>query len=293
MSLSVTFPKSRVHQGGVVLSDDWGRAWSVPYASGKDGGLPKLACTTIALDPKTPVESRTLYAGLFGEDELAGVYRSDDGGKTWARKSQGLGVAPNLHVYRIVVHPKSGNIYCLITGLRMKGATYKIPGGIWKSVDKGEHWQWITPDSDMNWQTTSLYVNPENEREMYVTATSPVGRWLTGGLYRTRDGGATWDRILKEKQIAVAAGGSYPWDQPMSFVVHPDDPNLLYVGSTRYGLVYSRDCGKTWDGAVSFPFNTVQSIHVVPENHNRIMVTTFGGGIWEGPALPKTDEDEN
>lgn len=285
MALAITRPSASTHQGGVVVSDDRGRNWTVPYAPGKIGGLPKLACTAIALDPKSPVNSRTLYAGLFGEDESAGVFRSDDGGKTWAKKSRGLGVVPNMHVLRLAIHPKSGNIYCLITGLRKKGAVYKIPGGVWKSTDKGENWQYISADSDLNWHATSLFVNPENEDEIYVTATSPAGRWLTGGLYRTRNGGATWEHILTDKQIGKAAGGD-SWDHTMSFAVHPDDSDLLYVGTTHHGLLYSQDGGSSWESFKAFPFNTIQSVTVDPDDHDRMIVTTFGGGIWEGPSRP-------
>lgn len=286
MALAITRPNYSTHQGGVVVSNDRGRSWTVPYEPGKSGGLPKLACTTIALDPKSPRDSRTLYAGLFGENELAGVFRSDNGGRTWTKKSRGLGVAPNMHVLRVVIHPESGNLYCLITGLRKKNAVYKIAGGVWKSTDRGESWSHISFGSDLNWHATSLWVNPENEKEIYVTATSPAGRWMTGGLYRTRDGGSTWDHILTDKQIGRAAGGD-TWDHTMSFTVHPDDPDLLYVGTTHHGLLYSRDGGDSWESFEAFPFNTIQSITVVPEDHSRIVVTTFGGGIWEGPSLPE------
>lgn len=286
MALSVTNPNARVHQGGVVVSNDHGQSWTVPYNPGGEGGLPKLACTTIALDLESPVNNRTLYAGLFGEDHLAGVYRSDDGGTTWAKKSQGLGIAPNMHVYRVAIHPKSGDLYCIITGLRKKGANYTVPGGVWKSSDKGESWRHISSGSDLNWQTTSLYLNPENENELFVTATSPPGHWSTGGLYRTRDDGTTWDHILTDRQIANAAGGD-AWDHTMSFAVHPDDADLLYVGTTHHGLLYSRDGGSSWQSYEQFPFSTIQSISFVPDNHDRIIVTTFGGGIWEGPHLPQ------
>lgn len=285
MALSVTNPNSRRHQGGVVVSNDRGRIWTVPYEPGKKNGLPKLTCTTIALDPKSPPKSRTLYAGLFGESDLAGVYRSENGGKSWERKSRGLGVSPNMHVYRLEIHPKTGNLYCIITGLRKKIDNYKVPGGVWMSTDKGDSWRQISFGLDLNWQTTSLYLNQEIDAEIYVTAATPAGHWLTGGLYRTRDGGTTWDHILTDKQIGMATGRD-SWDQTMSFAVHPNDSEFLYVGTSNNGLLYSRDGGESWRSHKEFPFSTIQSISFVPHSPDRIIVTTFGGGIWEGPSLP-------
>lgn len=284
MALSPTRPNQSM--GGVVVSDNGGKSWKTPYDRKSSSGLPGRACTSIAVDLNSPKESRTLYAGLFGESERAGVYRSDDGGKNWVRKSNGLGFLPNMHVLRVVVHPKSGNIYCLISGLRKRGAVYKVPGGVWKSTDKGESWAHISAGSDLNWHATSLTINPVDEKEMYVTATSPAGRWLTGGLYRTTDGGEEWDHILTDKQIAKAAGGK-AWDHTMSFAIHPDDSKLMYVGTSHHGLLFSRDGGQSWESYAAFPFNVIQSITAVPWDHSRIMVTTFGSGMWEGPYLPQ------
>lgn len=286
LALSRTVPSAATHQGGVVISDDYGKSWKLPYAAGKPGGLPKQVCTTLALDPRSPADSRTIYAGLYGEGGDAGVWKSTDGGQSWVKKSSGLGVHPNHHVYRIVIHPESGNLYCLITGLRLKGATFTVPGGIWKSEDGGESWRHISAGSNLNWHTTSMLLNPEDENEMLVTATSPPGHWLEGGLYRTRDGGKSWKHILTDRQLAQAAGGD-SFDHTMSVAVHPDDPDLIYVGTTHHGLVYSRNGGRTWESYEQFPFNIVQSINFPPGDHSRIVVTTFGAGVWEGPHLPQ------
>ncbi|GAB7024008.1 WD40/YVTN/BNR-like repeat-containing protein [Salidesulfovibrio brasiliensis] len=285
LALSKTFPDAAVHQGGVVVSDDFGKRWTVPYEPGKGRGLPKLACTTVALDPDSPKDSRTLYAGMFGEDDNAGVWKSTDGGRSWTRKSSGLGIAPNRHVYRIAIHPRSGNLYCLITGLRMKGANFTVPGGVWKSTDGGESWRHISAGSNLNWHATSMLLDPEDEKTILVTATSPPGHWLEGGLYRTRDGGESWQHILDDKELARVAGGS-SFDHTMSVAVHPEDSNLIYVGTTHHGLVFSRNGGKSWESYESFPFNIVQSINVPPGDPGRIVVTTFGAGVWEGPHLP-------
>ncbi len=68
--------------GGVGVSTDFGVTW-------KDSshGLPGKPITSVVVDPKSPKGSRTLYASAFE----AGVFKSTDGGQSWAKASQGLG----------------------------------------------------------------------------------------------------------------------------------------------------------------------------------------------------------
>lgn len=286
-NLSVTRGGYRGHQGGVVRSTDGGLSWQVPYRPGSPDGLPRQVCTTVVLDPASPPERRTLYAGVFGEgdDDQAGVYRSVDGGATWARLEPGPGVAPNLHIYRLRMHPKSKNLYCLITGLRSKKAYFTAPGGIWKSTDGGRTWESISNGVNLVWWATSLAWDPEDEDVLYVSAGSSEGRWMQGGVYKTADGGRSWAHILTDEMIRKAAGGDN-YEQTMAVAVHPRDSRLVYAGTSRHGLLYSRDGGATWRHYAEFPAQSVQSITFDPADLTRIVVTTFGQGVFEGPHLP-------
>lgn len=278
-------------KGGVVLSDDHGINWSVPYRRDAEMALPSQVCTTVALDTNSPVESRVLYAGVFGEgdDDHAGVYKSEDGGRTWARKSEGLGHLHrssgmrNLHVYRIRVHPVSGNVYCLITGLRGSSpeVAYKIPGGLWRSRDGGETWVDISGGQNMVWQSTAFCFDPKDENVIYVAAASPLGRWRQGGLYRTMDGGASWERIFPRDDKKDKQGYHL-----MSVAVHPENSKLIYVGDVHNGLYYSDDYGKSFKPYVSYPGAPIQSISFNPINLKEMIVTSFGTGVWRAPYLP-------
>ena len=294
-SLRVTHGNYGLHMnGGVVVSTDFGATWTVPYGK---GSLPRQVCTTVAVDPASPVESRVLYAGIFGEgdDDQAGVYKSTDGGRSWERKSDGLGHFDassglrNLHIYRLRLHPGTGELYCLITGLRgpTRETMYNIPGGLWKSSDGGETWRELSAGQDLAWYATSFCFDPRDDNVIYVTAGSPPGRWRQGGVFKTRDGGRSWTRILDDELAVRTAGGLRPSENMMCVAVHPDDSALVYVGTTTHGLLYSEDGGTSWKAYAAFPATPVQSISFNPGDHGRMVVTTFGSGAWEGPHLPR------
>jgi photosystem II stability/assembly factor-like uncharacterized protein len=287
-NLSVTKSGYRGHQGGVVKSTDGGVSWQVPYRPGSSSGLPKQVCTTVVLDPKSPPGRRTLYAGVYGEgdDDDAGVYKSVDGGISWAKISPGPGIAPNLHVYRLRMHPESGNLYCLITGLRSKKDYFTAPGGVWKSTDGGGTWTSISNGVDLVWWATNFALDPEDEDVMYVSAGSSEGHWMQGGIYKTVDGGGSWAHVLTDEMIHDAGGGG-SYEQTMAVALHPQDSRLVYAGTSRNGLLFSQDGGATWRHYAQFPAATVQSINFDPADMTRIIVTTFGQGVFEGPHLPE------
>ena len=287
-NLSVTRSGYRGHQGGVVMSTDGGLSWRVPYKPGSSSGLPKQVCTTVVLDPASPPDRRTLYAGVYGEgdDDEAGVYKSVDGGTSWTKISPGPGVAPNLHIYRLRMHPRSGNLYCLITGLRSKNNYFTAPGGVWKSTDGGETWKSISSGVNLVWWTTNFTWDPEDEDVMYVSAGSSEGHWMQGGIYKTTDGGSSWAHVLTDEMIQKAAHGE-SYEQTMAVALHPQDSRLVYAGTSRNGLLFSQDGGATWRHYSEFPAATVQSINFDPGDMTRIIVTTFGQGVFEGPHLPQ------
>lgn len=266
-------PKSPSHVGGVCLSTNGAVTWK---PLGK--GLPVKPCTDICLDPTSPKDARTLYTTIFGE----GVFKSIDGGQTWIGKTNGLGNAGNLHVYRIRRHPKSGNLYCLITGCREGQRDFRVAGGLWKSTDGAETWTDITAKAGLVWPT-ALVVDPKDENRIFLTAATAPGK-TQGGVYRTLDGGRTWTHVLTDADVAKSGGSTF--DHFMSVAIFPDDTSLIYAGTNGHGLWYSRDGGNTWAHYAAFPFANAQSINFHPGDHRKLYVTTFGGGVWVGPHLP-------
>lgn len=281
MELSRTFPKARVHQGGVIVSENWGKTWSPPYKPKTKGSLPAQVCTTIVLDPSSPMESRRLYAGIFGENDAAGVYISEDGGKTWNQTEAQPGVLPNRHIYQLRLHPETGELYCLITGYRGPSPNFFNPegGGIWLSKDRGKSWQHMSKGSLLNKWATSFAFDPQNSQGLYVSAASPQGGMGAGGIYKTENNGRTWMQILKDSDAKRLAGDA-GYDHWMSVAAHPSIPGVVFAGSSLHGLFYSTAGGKQWRWCRDFPFRNAQSIAFDPRDPDKLVITTFGAGVW-------------
>lgn len=261
------------HAGGVCVSDDGGMNWRVLGA-----GQPKLPCTYLCLDPKTTKAPLTFYATFYE----GGVYKSTDTGQTWVKKSSGLGNPGNLHAYMVKVHPKTGDVFCSITAHRVGGRDFPVPGGLWKSTDGGESWADITKTLGLKWPG-GFALHPDNPDVIYLTAgTVPGGP--QGGVYKTADGGKTWARVIGDADFAKSAPPGYVH---CFFVnLHPDKPDWVYAGTAGHGLWLSQDAGKTWKRFDAIPFGACQNVAFDPEDRAVMHVTTFGGGVWRGPATP-------
>lgn len=269
-------PNTPQHQGGVVVSDDYGKRWRVLGT-----GLPKLPCTWVCLDPKSPAGDRTLYAALYE----GGVYKSTDDGKTWLPRSQGLGYPGNLHAFMLQLHPVTGDLYCSITANRIQEgnrATFPVVGGLWKSTDGAETWTDITASLKLHWPN-SFVVHPTDPNTIYLTAaTIPGGP--EGGVYKTTDGGASWERLLRDEDFARTGPPGYV--HAMYVNLDPGNPDRVYVGTIGHGLWLSPDAGKTWQRFSKFPFGPVCNVTFSPQEPGIIYVGTYGGGVFRGSSEP-------
>ncbi|HEX5714754.1 MAG TPA: hypothetical protein VF179_01260 [Thermoanaerobaculia bacterium] len=113
-----------------------------------------------------------------------------------------------------------------------------VSGGVWKSVDAGGHWRWIS-DEFSHLSVSSLALDPTNPKVLYagtgeVFVLGPRGN----GIYRTVDGGATWQHL-------AATGNNVDFYYVSDIVVSRGDPRRLYA-ATETGVWRSLDRGATW-----------------------------------------------
>jgi photosystem II stability/assembly factor-like uncharacterized protein len=230
------------------------------------------------LDPGSPQGRPVLYATVFE----GGVYKSTNGGQSWTHKSKGLGHPKNMHCLRVRIHPRSNNLYCLVTGFR-RGSAFDVPGGLWRSTDGGESWSDLTATLKPPWPT-GFAVHPTDEKVLYLSTASAPQKEQGGGVFKSSDGGATWQHVIQNAEFAQWTDP--PYVHGMMVTLHPDDPNLVYFGAEGHGLWYSTNAGATWQVYREFPFRNVNNVSFDPTDHTVMYVSTFGAGVWKGPHLP-------
>jgi len=249
--------------GGVAVSTDGGHHWT-PSIS----GMPAHSITHILLDPSSPVGSRTLYVCAFG----LGVYKSTDNGKTWTQKNNGI-VGDEPFAWRITLS-QDGSLY-LVVSRRSEGKDYSTAGAgaLYRSTDKAEHWQRIDLPAGVN-GPTGLEIDPRDAQRLYLTAWGKEGDSadMNGGVYASDDGGKTWRTLFTKSQHVY------------DLTIDTKHPDTLYICGFDAAAYRSTDRGAHWERIKGYDFKWGHRIILDPNDPTQIYITTYGGGVWHGPA---------
>ncbi len=220
--------------GGFYSSKDRGRTWTSNAAL---EGHPILALTLAPSDPKVMVVGA-----------LDGVFRTLDGGSTWAPISPEK--STELHeVESIAIDPKDPRV--------IFAGTWHLP---WKTTDGGEHWtnmkQGIIDDSDV----FSIIVDPANPENLFLSACS--------GIYRSLDQGATFTKVQ-----------GIPSTARRTRVLMEDSTqtNVVFAGTTE-GLWRTTDSGRTFERHGD-PSWIVNDVSIDKEDSKRVLLATDRTGV--------------
>jgi photosystem II stability/assembly factor-like uncharacterized protein len=252
--------------GGILVTDDGGKTWN---QTSQDIG--EAAFTHILIDKTSDRESRTLYASAFGK----GVYKSIDGGSTWKQKNKGIdGMEP--FAWRIVKNDKTGMLFLVVNRRSDDGSIgNEKDGAIYRSADGAESWVKMSLPAGTN-GPTCIMTDPDNTDRLLLSAwgRTAMGQFSAdtgGGIFLSKDSGATWKQVLEK-------------DQHIHDITF-DPRNKAYYACGFEGSAYrSEDRGETWTRIKGYNFKWGKRVDPDPRDPEKIFIITFGGGVWYGPA---------
>ncbi|MCH8090153.1 MAG: glycosyl hydrolase [Chloroflexi bacterium] len=228
--------------GGVWKSTDGGTYWE----NVSDGFFKTASVGAIAVSEADP---NVVYAGM-GESCIRGdvshgdgVYRSTDRGKTWVH----AGLEDTRHIARIRIDPKDPDlVYVAALGHAFGPNDQR---GVFRSGDGGRSWEQVLFRSERA-GAIDLSLDPSNPRVLYAalweaqrTPWSLVSGGHDSGIFRSEDGGDTWEEITHNPGLPGGLKGR------IGVAVSPARSGRVWatIEAEDCGLFRSDDGGATWE----------------------------------------------
>ena len=253
-----------IYGDGIYKSEDGGKSW-------KNMGLQNSEhIGGIVIDP---ANSNIVYVAAYGSLRNPGgdrgVYKTNDGGKTWRRI---LFVSDYTGFFEIHIDPRYANNLYAVAHQRMRKGYTGVGGGdesaIYKTVDSGATWQKAMkglPSESVG--RIGMAISPANPDIVYALVQAKEG----SGLYKSTDRGVSWN-----KQSGF--NPAYPFYMQKIFA-DPKDENKIY--SMDLLIQVSKDGGKTFS-VLGEKFKHVDN-HVlwIDPLHNDHLISGNDGGVYE------------
>ena len=230
-----------------------------------------------------PSDPRTYYMGTVG----GGVWKTTDAGITWLNVTDGQ--LATSSVGAIAVAESDPNVVYVGMGEHaIRGVMTSHGDGVYRSTDAGRTWTHIGLDRTR--AISRIRVHPTNPDLVYVAAQgAPYGANEERGIYRSEDGGDTWEKVLYVDENSGASDLSMDMSNPRilyaAFWQHRRLPWQVQSGGPGSGLWKSTDGGDTWsrleNGLPDLIGKT--SIDVSRANPDRVFAIVEadpGGGVF-------------
>ncbi|MCE3002808.1 MAG: hypothetical protein LW860_08945 [Xanthomonadaceae bacterium] len=243
----------------------------------------------------------TIYAGAAS----GGVWKSTDGGTTYQPI---FDRQPVQSIGAIALDPRDPKTVWVGTGESWTRNSVSIGNGIYRSKDGGDTWEYLgLPGTE---RITKILVHPQDGNVVFACA--PGALWSDSkerGLFRTTDGGKTWQQVLSGPNASTGCSG---------VTMDPQDPRKLFAGTWDFrrkgwtfrsggegpeafsgsGLYRSNDGGSTWtelaagaNGLPNKPYGRIE-VEIAPTDAKRVYafiegvdsalyVSSDGGATWE------------
>ena len=275
LALGVPGPRSAAAQDAAEAGEAWaGMSWREigPFRGGRS-----VASTGVVSEPMT------YYFGGVG----GGVWKTTDAGSTWTNVTDGqIGTSS---VGAIAVAESDPNVVYVGMGEHaIRGVMTSHGDGVYRSTDAGRTWTHMGLERTRS--ISRIRVHPTDPDLVYVAAQgAPYGANDERGVYRSRDGGRTWEKILYVDEDSGASDLSMDMGNPRilyaAFWDHRRLPWQVVSGGPGSGFWKSTDGGDTWvrinDGLPELMGKT--SIDVSRANPDRVFAMVEadpGGGLF-------------
>ncbi len=177
----------------------------------------------------------------------SGLWKTVNRGNTWTPIFDEY---PSYSLGCVTVDPRNSDIVWLGTGENTHNRSTSYGDGVYKSTDAGATWERVGLEDSQKIQR--FLIDPRDSDVVYVATAGPL--WSSGGdrgLYKTTDGGRTWDRVLHVSEDTGITDA----------VFHPRNPDVIYAaayqrrranamtigGGPEAGIFKSTDAGASWE----------------------------------------------
>ncbi|MBK9121837.1 MAG: glycosyl hydrolase [Chloroflexi bacterium] len=272
--------------GGVWKTEDAGTYWQ----NVSDGFLKTSSVGALAVAESDP---NVIYAGM-GESTIRidvsygdGVYKSTDAGRSW----QHIGLAETRHIGKVRVHPTDPDtVYVAALGHAFGRNKER---GVFKSTDGGKTWKHVLFKSEKA-GAVDLSIDRNNPRIIYAAVWEAFRNFWNissggpdSGLWRSMDGGETWQDITQNKGLPSGVLGK------IGVAASPAQPGRVWalVENEKGGMYRSDDYGDTWsyiaqnDELISRAW---YYMHITPDPKDPETVYVNNLNLWKSTDGGKT-----
>jgi len=248
---------------GMWKSEDAGKSWKqIGLANSRH--VPRIRIH--------PNNSDIVYAAVLGDiykpSPDRGVFKSTDGGNSWRKV---LFANDDAGAVDLIMDPNNPRILYASTW-NVRRTPYSLSSGgpgsaLWKSIDSGETWVEISKNKGFPADLLGIIgvtVSPINSDRVWAI----VENKEKGGVYRSDDGGITWENINSDRKLRQRA-----WYYTRIYA-DTRDPNIVYVLNVDYHK--STDGGKTFS-EYEAPHGDHHDLWIAPEDNQRMVMADDGG----------------
>ena len=219
----------------------------------------------LAVDPHAP---GTVYAGM---DDKRGVWRSNNFGAVWRKKSNGL---TEHNVNHIAVSPHDARIFAA------------TEGGVFASSDQGESWQMVSSGYEGK-NVQFVLLSPHSESLWLAgTLVRSGGCFAGAGTVMTTQPSEKMHSGISDGRLHVSHDAGSNWysanvENPNHAAISPSNPSVVYVASGDNGLFRTVDLFENIDQISGFPTGvTPLYVTICPFRDQLIAVGTRRDGLW-------------